>query len=111
MEHCYKQASTQLLRLLRDEFHLHDHMLALKHFLLLGQGDFIQSLMELLAYVQRFACLGFDSCQNANPAPEDPCRERTLSASLDWCLAPGSWLVLMLRFIHKREHPSYARGA
>lgn len=36
----------QLLHLLRDDFHLYSHLLALKKFMLLGQGDFINCLID-----------------------------------------------------------------
>ncbi|DBA01156.1 TPA: hypothetical protein N0F65_002291, partial [Lagenidium giganteum] len=37
-----------LIRALMDDYHLLDHCRALKNYLLLGQGDFIQYLMDLL---------------------------------------------------------------
>ena len=38
----------KLLQVLSDKFRLSDHLLAIKRFLLFGQGDFIQYLMEIL---------------------------------------------------------------
>jgi gamma-tubulin complex component 3 len=39
------ETSNRLLALLKDKYKLMDHLRALKRYLLLGQGDFIQYLM------------------------------------------------------------------
>ncbi len=44
----YKVASQRLLSVFFDKFHLLDHFLALKHYLMLGYGDFADQLMEAL---------------------------------------------------------------
>ncbi|KAI8344273.1 Spc98 family-domain-containing protein [Chlamydoabsidia padenii] len=44
----YLETSNQLLALLKDKYKLMDHLRALKRYLLLGQGDFIQYLMVTL---------------------------------------------------------------
>ncbi|ORZ25249.1 gamma-tubulin complex component protein [Absidia repens] len=44
----YLETSNQLLSLLKNKYKLMDHLLALKRYLLLGQGDFIQYLMGTL---------------------------------------------------------------
>lgn len=45
----YKATVRHLMNLLTTKFHLHDHILALKNYILLGQGDFVAMLIELLA--------------------------------------------------------------
>ena len=40
-----------LMTLLQKKFHVNKHMLAFKQYLLLGQGDFIQYLMDTLGCV------------------------------------------------------------
>ncbi|KAL5965025.1 Gamma-tubulin complex component 3 [Taenia solium] len=44
----YTHISKHLLRILFDKYHFVDHLTACRKFLLLGQGDFIQRLMDLL---------------------------------------------------------------
>ncbi|KAH9285518.1 Gamma-tubulin complex component 3 [Echinococcus granulosus] len=44
----YTHVSKHLLRILFDKYHFVDHLTACRKFLLLGQGDFIQRLMDLL---------------------------------------------------------------
>ncbi|KAI8061728.1 gamma-tubulin complex component protein [Gongronella butleri] len=44
----YTETSDRLLSLLKDKYHLMDHLDALKRYLFLGQGDFIQYLMATL---------------------------------------------------------------
>ncbi|CAH8496475.1 unnamed protein product [Heterobilharzia americana] len=44
----YKQTSQHLLETLIERYHFLDHLKATRKFLLLGQGDFIQHLMDLL---------------------------------------------------------------
>jgi gamma-tubulin complex component 3 len=48
IEVAYKETSEALLRLLKTKYKLMDHLKALKRYLLLGQGDFIQYLMDIL---------------------------------------------------------------
>ncbi|KAK9464443.1 Spc98 family-domain-containing protein [Lipomyces arxii] len=45
----YSRTVTHLMRILTEKFKLKDRIQALKNYLLLGQGDFIAMLMELLA--------------------------------------------------------------
>lgn len=40
------QVNARVLQMIREKFNLVDHCLALKKFLLLGQGDFVQQLLE-----------------------------------------------------------------
>jgi gamma-tubulin complex component 3 len=40
----------RLIHILFEKYKLHDHCLAVKRYLLLGQGDFIQCLMDLIGY-------------------------------------------------------------
>lgn len=44
----YVGTSQRLLHLLSTKFKLIDHLTAIKRYILLGQGDFIQHLMESL---------------------------------------------------------------
>ncbi|KAI7888030.1 Spc98 family-domain-containing protein [Mucor mucedo] len=44
----YLNTSTALLNLLKTKYKLMDHLKAMKRYLLLGQGDFIQYLMDIL---------------------------------------------------------------
>jgi gamma-tubulin complex component 3 len=39
----------RLLRTMKDKFHVHGHCLALKKYLLMSQGDFIQKLLDLIS--------------------------------------------------------------
>jgi gamma-tubulin complex component 3 len=49
------QRTAQLLRgILFEKYHLGDHLMAFRKYLLLGQGDFIQHLMDSLRYVLIF---------------------------------------------------------
>ncbi|KAI1287464.1 Gamma-tubulin complex component 3 [Halotydeus destructor] len=45
----YKETSLKARKILFDDFRLMDHLNGLRQFLLLGQGDFIRHLMDLLA--------------------------------------------------------------
>lgn len=45
----YKRTMARVIDLMNNKFHLLDHLRALKRYLLLGQGDFIQLLMESIA--------------------------------------------------------------
>jgi gamma-tubulin complex component 3 len=45
----YKAISRHLLQLVYEKYKLPMHLITLKQFLLLGQGDFIQNLLEILA--------------------------------------------------------------
>lgn len=49
IEEAYKTTMAQLIQLMADKFLLFEHLQALKNYLLLGEGDFIQILMESLA--------------------------------------------------------------
>lgn len=46
----YEIASQRLFDVFFDKFKLLDHLLALKHYFLLGYGDFADTLMDALAY-------------------------------------------------------------
>ncbi|KAF9584274.1 Gamma-tubulin complex component 3 [Lunasporangiospora selenospora] len=48
IDEAYSKTSKRLLSLLKTKFKLMDHLTAIKRYLLLGQGDFIQFLMESL---------------------------------------------------------------
>ncbi len=48
IETAYKTTSEMVLKVLIEESRLLDHLNAIKKYLLLGQGDFIQYLLELL---------------------------------------------------------------
>ncbi|XP_060528950.1 gamma-tubulin complex component 3 [Cylas formicarius] len=49
LESVYKETSLRVLDLLKNKFNLYDHLQSLRRYLLLGQGDFIRYLLELLA--------------------------------------------------------------
>lgn len=51
LECVYKETSLRVLELLKGKFRLMEHLHALRNYLLLGQGDFIRHLLELLAWV------------------------------------------------------------
>lgn len=46
----YQIASQRLFDVFFDKYRLLDHLLALKHYLLLGYGDFADQLMDTLGY-------------------------------------------------------------
>lgn len=48
----YKRTSRRLLKLMYEKYDMATHLRALKSYLLLGQGDFIQLLMDSLRYVE-----------------------------------------------------------
>lgn len=48
IEVAYHNTSKALLDLLKTKYKLMDHLKAMKRYLLLGQGDFIQYLMDIL---------------------------------------------------------------
>lgn len=49
LENVYKETSHRVLCMLKDKYRLLEHLQALRRYLLLGQGDFIRHLLELLA--------------------------------------------------------------
>lgn len=49
----YEIASKRLLEIFFDKFEFMDHLRALKMYMLLGHGDFVDLLMESLACVRR----------------------------------------------------------
>ena len=50
IESMYAKISQDVLRILMDKYQLMNHLEALKKYLLLGQGDFIQYLMDSVGY-------------------------------------------------------------
>jgi len=48
IEKAYETTSSMVLSVLMEQSRLVDHLNAIKHYLLLGQGDFIQYLLELI---------------------------------------------------------------
>lgn len=48
VEEAYATASRHLLHVLLDGYHVRVHLQALRHYLLLGQGDFVNHLMKLV---------------------------------------------------------------
>lgn len=48
LEKNYVKTSKAVLQILHDKYNLMDHLLAMRNYLLLGQGDFIRHLMDLL---------------------------------------------------------------
>ncbi|KAF7284035.1 hypothetical protein GWI33_022655 [Rhynchophorus ferrugineus] len=49
LENVYRETSLRVLDLLKNKFKLYEHLQSLRRYLLLGQGDFIRHLLELLA--------------------------------------------------------------
>lgn len=49
LENVYKETSYRVVDLLKNKYGLYQHLQSLRKYLLLGQGDFIRHLMELLA--------------------------------------------------------------
>lgn len=49
LENVYKETSLRVLNLLKNKYKLNEHLQSLRRYLLLGQGDFIRHLLELLA--------------------------------------------------------------
>ncbi|XP_044750797.1 gamma-tubulin complex component 3 homolog [Coccinella septempunctata] len=49
LENVYRETSLRVLDLLKNKFRLMEHLHSLRRYLLLGQGDFIRHLLELLA--------------------------------------------------------------
>eukprot|EP00116_Pleurobrachia_bachei_P008935 sb/3469197/ len=54
----YKITSAHLIRLLKKQFLLCEHLSAIRDYLLLGQGDFIQHLMDLIC--KDLSAMSFD---------------------------------------------------
>jgi len=52
MDNTYLEVSRRVLDVLNTKYKFMEHMQALRRYLLLGQGDFIRHLMDLLEYVQ-----------------------------------------------------------
>ena len=53
----YIETNSYLLEILMNKYKLLDHFNALRRYLLLGQGDFIRHLMDLMEYVLIFIIL------------------------------------------------------
>lgn len=49
MEIAFRESSQRVLDIMRKEYRLFEHMQAFRNYLLLGQGDFIRYLLELIA--------------------------------------------------------------
>ena len=66
----YQETSQHLLEILHTKYKFIDHLKAMRRYLLLGQGDFIRYLMDLLEYVALvvFSLYGFilmvSKCRN-----------------------------------------------
>ncbi|KAJ8911185.1 hypothetical protein NQ315_006028 [Exocentrus adspersus] len=50
LDNVYKETSLRVLDLLKNKYKLYEHLQSLRRYLLLGQGDFIRHLLELLAH-------------------------------------------------------------
>lgn len=49
VNHAYQVTNHSLVKILFDKFKLEGHCLSIRKYLLMGQGDFMQYLMDLLA--------------------------------------------------------------
>lgn len=47
----YEKISSHVMHVLNEKYMLTNHLEALKKYLLLGQGDFIQCLMDSIGYI------------------------------------------------------------
>lgn len=56
MDKVYRETSLRVLDLLKNKYRLFEHLQSLRRYLLLGQGDFIRHLLELLVYVTFIKC-------------------------------------------------------
>jgi gamma-tubulin complex component 3 len=50
IEEAATTVNKRLMKILFEKYNLFDHLLAIKRYLLLGQGDFIYHLMDILGY-------------------------------------------------------------
>ena len=50
IDSAYKDTSTILIEILMNKYKLLEHYNAMRRYLLLGQGDFIRHLMDLMEY-------------------------------------------------------------
>ncbi len=51
VDQCYRAASRRLLAVLNGRLRFREHLRGLRAFMLLGQGDFVRHLMDLLKFV------------------------------------------------------------
>jgi gamma-tubulin complex component 3 len=56
LDKVYRETSLRVLDLLKNKYRLFEHLQSLRRYLLLGQGDFIRHLLELLVYVTFIKC-------------------------------------------------------
>mmetsp|Transcript_38671 Transcript_38671/g.37022 ORF Transcript_38671/g.37022 Transcript_38671/m.37022 type:complete len:328 (-) Transcript_38671:387-1370(-) len=49
VDHAFKVTNEQLLKILHHKYKLEGHFMSIRKYLLMGQGDFMQALMDLLA--------------------------------------------------------------
>ena len=66
----YSIASQRLFDVLFDKFRLLDHLKALRDYLMLGKGDFVEILMESLGFVPAFST--FPLSPPSLISPHDP---------------------------------------
>jgi hypothetical protein len=68
VDQCYRAASRRLLAVLNGRLRFREHLRGLRTFMLLGQGDFVRHLMDLLKCVpfplrnNSFAILRLTAC-------------------------------------------------
>ena len=74
IDSAYSTASRRLFEVFIEKFKLMDHLHALKHYLLLGYGDFAEQLMEALGQVDLATELPslIVSVDQASLAPQTP---------------------------------------
>ena len=48
VDKCYVRVSSRVLDIFMNQYHIGQHILALKNYLLLGRGDFIKALLDNL---------------------------------------------------------------
>lgn len=82
----YQTASQRLFEVFIEKFKLLDHLRALKHYLMLGHGDFADQLMETLGYAAWFPTLFLADLGGGRPSlsrPANTLYRHNLTATLE----------------------------
>ena len=85
----YQIASQRLFDVFFDKYRLLDHLSALKHYLLLGYGDFAEQLMDTLGYCAGFQCYVRRLTRSYSPSlsrPANALYRHNLTATLESAL-------------------------
>lgn len=79
----YSTASQRLLDILLEKFRLLDHLRALKDYMMLGQGDFVDHLMEAVGSVDSAVCCAYHSADAVNDLTTDLTSTNQLHPCID----------------------------